>query len=429
MAEDGVVLRYDGNEVELPRVRGTVGEVAVDIGDLRRETQLITLDNGFMNTAACESAITYVDGEQGMLLYRGYPIEELARDSTFLEVAYLLLYGELPSRGELDDLADRIIHHTLLVEDMKRLFDAFPKDAHPMAILSSATRALSSFYTDFLNPNDPEAVEESALRLIAKLPTIAAFAHKKSLGQPYVYPRNDLYYTDNFLYMMFAVPSEPYEIDPLVARTLDVLLVLHADHEQNLSTSTVRMVGSGGADLFASISAGIDGLSGPAHGGANQAVVEMLERIHRDGGNYQKYLDKAKDRKDRFRLTGFGHRVYKNFDPRAEIIKELADQVLDKLGSSDALLEIARELEQAALADDYFVERRLYPNVDFYSGIIYRAIGFPIRSFPVLFAIGRLPGWIAHWREMKADPATKIGRPRQLYTGPKRREYVPIGER
>jgi citrate synthase len=429
MAEDGVVLRYDGNEVELPRVRGTVGEVALDIGDLRRETQLITIDNGFMNTAACESAITYVDGEQGVLLYRGYPIEELARDSTFLEVAYLLLYGELPSRRELDDLAERITQHTLLVEDMKRLFDAFPRDAHPMAILSSATRALSSFYTDFLNPNDPEAVEESALRLIAKLPTIAAFAHKKSLGQPYVYPRNDLYYTDNFLYMMFAVPSEPYEIDPLVARTLDVLLVLHADHEQNLSTSTVRMVGSGGADLFASIAAGIDGLSGPAHGGANQAVVEMLERIHKDGGNYQKYLDKAKDRKDRFRLTGFGHRVYKNFDPRAEIIKELADQVLDNLGSSDALLEIARELEQAALADDYFVERRLYPNVDFYSGIIYRAIGFPIRSFPVLFGIGRLPGWIAQWREMKADPSTKIGRPRQLYTGPKRREYVPIGER
>ncbi|MDP8958348.1 MAG: citrate synthase [Actinomycetota bacterium] len=429
MDDDQVLLSYDGGEEGLPRVSGAAGESAIDISRLLDDTGMITLDYGFANTASCESGITHIDGRQGVLRYRGYPIQQLAEQSSFLEVTYLLNYGELPTSEEIAGFEERITQHTLLNEEMKRLFDAFPKDTPPMAILSSATQALSAFYPDYLDPRDPQAVEEGAIRLIAKLPTIAAFAYKKSVGQPYVYPRNDLYYTDNFLQMFFSVPTEPYQIDPLVAKALDVLFILHADHGQNLSTSTVRFVGSGLADLFASIAAGINGLSGPLHGGANVQVVEMLQRIHDDPSGLQKYLAKAKDRHDSFRLMGFGHRVYRNFDPRANFIKEIADEILDKLGREDPLLDIALELEAAALSDDYFVERKLYPNVDFYSGIIYRAIGFPARSFPVLFAIGRLPGWIAQWREMMADPETRIGRPRQLYVGPKARDYVPVDQR
>jgi citrate synthase len=428
-AAESATITVDGRSVDLPLVHGTDGDDGIDIGQLRAQTGLVTLDNGYGNTGSCASAITYLDGDTGILRYRGYPIEQLAERSTFLEVAYLLIYGELPSRAKLESFVDSITRHSLIHEEMRRFFDSFPKNAHPMAVLSAGASALSTFYQDSHDPFNPEHVEISIHRLLAKMPTIASWAYKKSIGQPYVYPRNELPYASNFLNMMFSVPAEPYDVDPAVAEALDLLLVLHADHEQNCSTSTVRMVGSSHANLFASISAGMDALWGPLHGGANQAVIEMLEQIAADGGDVAKYVARAKDKDDHFRLMGFGHRVYHNFDPRAKIIKAAADRVLRAMGSSDALFEIAERLEEVALHDEYFVERKLYPNVDFYSGLIYRAIGFPNTMFTAMFAIGRLPGWIAHWKEMIEDPATKIGRPRQVYVGAGARDYVALEQR
>jgi len=423
MTDSKAKLSYDGGEIEFPIVEGTEGGSGIDISRLRSETGLIALDYGFANTAATKSKVSYVDGTEGELRYRGYTIEDLAENSTFLEVAYLLFYGELPSTDALDQYRTSVTQHTLLNEEMKRLFDAFPKSAHPMAILSSATNAMATFYPEYHNPTDQYAVEQSALRLIAKLPTVAAFAYKKSIGQPYVYPRNDLSYTENFLHMMFALPVDDYEVDPVIAKALDVLLILHADHSQNCSTSTVRLVGSSQANLFTSVAAGMSALWGPLHGGANQRVVEMLDQINADGRDSQKYVNKAKDKDDPFRLWGFGHRVYKNYDPRARILKTFAHEVMERMGGDDPLLEIARELEEVALSDDYFIERNLYPNVDFYAGLVYRALGFPSRMFTVLFAIGRLPGWIAQWREMSEDPDTRIGRPRQVYDGAPTRAF------
>jgi len=422
-------LNIGDEAVELPIVRGTVGDDALDIGKLRGKTGLITLDPGYGNTGACTSAITFLDGEEGVLRYRGYPIEQLAEHSTFLEVAYLLIWGELPSRQELDRFVADVTHHTLIREEMRHFFDSFPADAHPMAVLASGTVGMSTFYPDSQNIFEPDAVEITINRLIAKLPTLAAWSFKKAIGQPYVYPRNDLGYAANLLHMMFAVPSEDYEVDPKVAEALDLLLILHADHEQNASTSTVRMVGSTHANLYASISAGISALWGPLHGGANEDVINTLERIVADGGNVQKWVDKAKDPDDTFRLAGFGHRVYKNFDPRATIIKKAAERVLSATGADDDLFEVAQRLEEVALSDEYFVSRKLYPNVDFYSGLIYRAIGFPKNMFTNCFAIGRLPGWIAQWKEMLESPETKIGRPRQVYTGSDARDYVTIEQR
>ncbi|TMB84464.1 MAG: citrate synthase [Chloroflexi bacterium] len=422
-------LSYDGRTTELPVIRGSEGEPAIDIGRLRAETGLITMDRGYMNTGSCLSAITFLDGERGILRYRGYPIEQLAEKSSFLEVAYLLTYGELPTRAQLEAWTSDVTHHTLIHEEMRRFFDSFPYDAHPMAVLASATVGLSTFYQDSHDPFDPAAVELTIQRLIAKLPTLAAWSFKKAIGQPYVYPRNDLDYAANLLHMMFAVPAEPYEVHPDVAKALDLLLILHADHEQNCSTSTVRLVGSSQVNLYASISAGISALWGPLHGGANEAVIRTLERIAADGGNVQKYIDKAKDPNHEFKLPGFGHRVYKNFDPRATIIKTAADRVLAATGADDQLYEIARQLEEVALHDEYFVKRKLYPNVDFYSGLIYRAIGFPKNMFTNCFAIGRLPGWIAQWKEMIGSADTKIGRPRQIYTGATARDYVPLEAR
>ncbi|TMB52366.1 MAG: citrate synthase [Chloroflexi bacterium] len=422
-------LSYDGRTTELPLIRGSEGERAIDIGRLRAETGLITMDRGYMNTGSCLSAITFLDGEQGVLRYRGYPIEQLAEKSSFLEVAYLLIYGELPTRAQLEAWTSDVTHHTLIHEEMRRFFDSFPYDAHPMAVLASATVGLSTFYQDSHDPFDPAAVELTIQRLIAKLPTLAAWSFKKAIGQPYVYPRNDLDYAANLLHMMFAVPAEPYEVHPDVAKALDLLLILHADHEQNCSTSTVRLVGSSQVNLYASISAAISALWGPLHGGANEAVIRTLERIAADGGNVQKYIDKAKDPNHEFRLPGFGHRVYKNFDPRATIIKTAADRVLAATGADDQLYEIARQLEEVALHDEYFVKRKLYPNVDFYSGLIYRAIGFPKNMFTNCFAIGRLPGWIAQWKEMIGSADTKIGRPRQIYTGATARDYVLLEAR
>jgi len=422
-------LRWKDGSAELPLVEGTDGDSGVDIGRLRSDTGLITLDPGYGNTGACTSAITFLDGERGVLRYRGYPIEQLAESSTFLEVAYLLIWGELPTREQLDRFVADVTHHTLIREEMRHFFDSFPSDAHPMAVLASGTVGMSNFYPDSQNIFDPSAVEITINRLIAKLPTLAAWSFKKAIGQPYVYPRNDLGYSANLLHMMFAVPSEAYEVNPAVAEALDLLLILHADHEQNASTSTVRMVGSTHANLYASISAGISALWGPLHGGANEAVIKTLEQIVDDDGNVQKWVDKAKDPDDSFRLAGFGHRVYKNFDPRATIIKGAADRVLRATGADDALFEVAQRLEEVALRDEYFVSRKLYPNVDFYSGLIYRAIGFPKNMFTNCFAIGRLPGWIAQWKEMIESPETKIGRPRQIYVGPRSREYVPITQR
>jgi citrate synthase len=381
-----------------------------------------------VNTAACSSQITYIDGDAGILRYRGYPIDQLAEKSDFIEVSYLLIYGHLPTKAELDGFNEKIKRHTLLHEDLKRFFEGFPRDAHPMPVLSSAVSALSTFYQDSLNPFDANQVEISTVRLLAKLPTIAAYAYKKSVGQPFLYPDNSCGLVQNFLRMTFGLPAEPYDADPAMTRALDMLFVLHADHEQNCSTSTVRLVGSSEANLFASVSAGINALFGPLHGGANQAVLEMLDKIRRDG-DVDTFVKKVKDKEEGVKLMGFGHRVYKNYDPRAAIIKQTADEILDKLGGDDELLDIAVRLEETALADDYFVERKLYPNVDFYTGLIYRAMGFPTKMFTVLFALGRLPGWIAHWREMISDPATKIGRPRQVYTGPPERDYVPIEAR
>ena len=426
---DHARIEFDGQTFEAPLIEGTEGERAIDIEKLRASTGLITFDQGLANTGAAQSAITFLDGEDGILRYRGYPIEQLAEQSTFLETAHLLIYGELPDKATLDEFRFQITHHTLLHEDMRRFFDAFPKNAHPMAILSAATSALSTFYQDHYDPFDEWDVEVSIYRLIAKLPTVAAWAYKKSIGQAYIYPRNELGYAENFLHMMFAVHAESHQVDPDVAEALGVLLILHADHEQNASTSTVRLVGSTHANLFASIAAGITALWGPLHGGANQAVVEMLLEIRDAEGDTASFIRRAKDRDDPFRLMGFGHRVYKNYDPRAKIIKAAADKVIGKLVGDDPLFEIARELEDAALSDDYFIERKLYPNVDFYSGLIYRAMGLPLNMFPVLFAMGRLPGWIAQWKEMIEDPETRIGRPRQIFTGPVQREYIPLDER
>jgi citrate synthase len=425
----GANLRIGDRDLELPVVTGTEGDDALDISALRGETGLITFDPGYGNTGACSSAITYLDGEKGILRYRGYPIEQLAEESTFLEVAYLLIWGELPTREQLDRFVAEVTHHTLIREEMRHFFDSFPADAHPMAVLASGTVGMSTFYPDSQNIFDPDAVEVTINRLIAKLPTLAAWSFKKAIGQPYVYPRNDLGYSANLLHMMFAVPSESYEVDPKVAEALDLLLILHADHEQNASTSTVRLVGSTHANLYASISAGISALWGPLHGGANEAVIDTLERIAADGGGVQKWVDRAKDPDDSFRLAGFGHRVYKNFDPRAKIIKGAAERVLEATGADDRLFEVARELEEVALRDEYFVSRKLYPNVDFYSGLIYRAIGFPKNMFTNCFAIGRLPGWIAQWQEMLNSKESRLGRPRQVYVGPGVRDYVSIEQR
>ena len=425
----GAKLTMDGNELELPVIVGTENERGLDIARLRAETGVVTLDEGYVNTGSTTSAITYLDGEKGILRYCGYPIEQLAANCDFVEVSYLLIYGELPSEQQLNDFRMALRRHTLLHEDMRLFYDGFPRDAHPMAILSSVVGALSTFYQEFLSLHDDHQVDLCIHRLMAKLPTIAAYAYKKSIGQPFVYPRNDLTYCENFLRMMFSVPSEPYEADPDFVEALNLLLIVHADHEQNCSTSTVRMVGSSDANLFASIAAGICALWGPLHGGANEACVAMLERIRQDDCNVKKYLDMAKDKSNDFRLMGFGHRVYKNFDPRATIIKACCNKLLAKRNIDDPIFDIAQQLEEAALKDEYFIERKLYPNVDFYSGVIYRAIGIPVQMFTVLFAIGRLPGWIAHWKEMHASPNKRICRPRQIYTGSVEREYVPRDQR
>ncbi|HZI96643.1 MAG TPA: citrate synthase [Actinomycetales bacterium] len=422
-------LRHPGGELELPLVKATTGNDGIDVSSLLKTTGLVTVDPGFVNTASCSSEVTYIDGDAGILQYRGYPIEQLAEKSSFLEVCYLLIYGELPTASELEDFEGRIRRHTMLHEDLKRFFDGFPRDAHPMPVLSSAVSALSTFYQDSLNPFDPEQVEISTVRLLAKLPTIAAYAYKKSVGQPFLYPDNSHGLVENFLRMTFGFPAEPYEVDPAMVKALDLLFVLHADHEQNCSTSTVRLVGSAQANLFASISAGIHALSGPLHGGANQAVLEMLEGIRDSGDDVDTYMKRVKDREQGVRLMGFGHRVYKNYDPRAAIIKKTADEILSGLGERDEMLDIALRLEEIALSDDYFIERKLYPNVDFYTGLIYQAMGFPTKMFTVLFALGRLPGWIAQWREMIGDPQTKIGRPRQIYTGAGARDFVEIAHR
>lgn len=426
---DKATLTYAGKTIDLPVIRGTEGEVAVDIGKLRAATGLVTIDPGFMNTGSCQSSVTFIDGDLGILRYRGYPIEELAEKSSFLEVSYLLLHGNLPSEAQITEFTHLVTRHTMLQEDIKRFYAGFRKDAHPMAVCAAVVGALSTFYQDSLDPDDERQVEISTHRLLAKFPTIAAYSYKHSIGQPFMYPQNGLDYTSNFLQMMFATPCEMYHVDPVIARALDLLLILHADHEQNCSTSTVRIVGSSKCNVFASISAGVNALWGPLHGGANQAVIEMLAKIENEGMTGKQFLDRAKDRNDTTRLMGFGHRVYKNFDPRAKIIKKASDDVLSKMGIKSKRLEIAKDLEEMALKDDYFISRKLYPNVDFYSGIIYEAIGIPVNMFTVLFAMGRLPGWMAHWREMQKDPANKIGRPRQIYQGSVLRSYVGIDQR
>ena len=421
------VLTYPGGEYPMTIAQAAEGNDGIDLGKLLASTGYTTYDPGFVNTASTKSAITYIDGEQGILRYRGYPIEQLAGNSTFIEVSYLLIYGELPTQDQLEDFTDKIRRHTLLHEDLKRFFDGFPRNAHPMPVLSSAVNALSAYYQDSLDPRDPEQVELSTIRLLAKLPTIAAYSYKKSVGQPFLYPDNSLSLVENFLRMTFGFPAEPYQVDPEIAKALDMLLILHADHEQNCSTSTVRLVGSSDANLFTSVSGGINALWGPLHGGANQAVLEMLDGILAAGGDVKEFIRKVKNKEDGVKLMGFGHRVYRNYDPRAAIAKKHADTILSKLGS-DPLFDIAQALEEAALTDDYFVERKLYPNVDFYTGVIYKAMGFPTRMFTVLFAMGRLPGWIAHWREMHSE-AIKIGRPRQIYTGYGARDYSEITNR
>ena len=410
-------------------VVGSEGERGIDIAKLRDKTGLVTLDPAFVNTASTKSAVTFIDGDKGILRYRGIPIEQLAEKSTFVETAYLLIYGALPNKEQLSNFSTLLTRHSMIHEDMKHFFDGYPSTAHPMAVLSAMICSLSSYYPEALDVNNTEMIDITIARIVSKVRTIAAYAFKKSIGQPFVYPKNSLKYCGNFLHMMFSVPAEPYEVDPEIEKVLNQLLILHADHEQNCSTSTVRLVGSSKANLFASIAAGVCALWGPLHGGANQEVIEMLENIRADGGNVKKYVAMAKDKNSNFRLMGFGHRVYRNFDPRAKIIKQACDKTLAKLGINDPLLDLAKQLEEAALTDSYFVERKLYPNVDFYSGIIYRALGFPTNMFTVMFALGRLPGWIAHWREMLDDPNTKIGRPRQIYTGPTETNYVPIEER
>ena len=426
---EALSLNHPGGTLSLPVVPATEGGAGIDTSGLLGATGYVALDPGFVNTAACRSAITYIDGDVGILRYRGYPIEQLAGHSTFLEVAHLLIYGELLTSDELARLDDQIRHHTLLHEDLKRFFDGFPRDAHPMAVLSSAVSALSTFYQDSLDPFDPQQVEISTIRLLAKLPVLAAYTYKRSVGQPLLYPDNNDGLVDNFLRLTFGFPAEPYVVDPVLSKALDLLFVLHADHEQNCSTSTVRLVGSSHANLFASVSAGISALSGPLHGGANQAVLEMLEGIRRSDDDVDTFVRRVKNKEKGVRLMGFGHRVYKNYDPRAAIVKQSAHEVLSRLGKADELLDMAVRLEEIALSDPYFVDRRLYPNVDFYTGLIYKAMGFPTTMFTVLFALGRLPGWIAQWREMIEDRQTKIGRPRQVYIGAVQRDYVDIEKR
>ena len=429
-AKEVATLRYPTGELELEIVHATEGSDGISLGPLLAKSGYTTYDPGFVNTSSTKSAITYIDGDAGILRYRGYPIEQLAEKSSFPEVSYLLIYGELPTTEQLERFSFLIQRHTLLHEDLKRFFDGFPRNAHPMPVLSSAVNALSAYYQDSLDPFDDEQVQLSTIRLLAKLPTIAAYAYKKSVGQPFLYPDNSLTLVENFLRMTFGFPAEPYEVDPEVVRALDMLFILHADHEQNCSTSTVRLVGSSQANLFTSISGGINALWGPLHGGANQAVLEMLEDIRAaKGSDVHDFVKKVKDREENVKLMGFGHRVYKNYDPRARIVKEQADKILGKLGGDDELLDIAKALEEVALTDDFFIERKLYPNVDFYTGVIYRAMGFPVRMFTVLFALGRLPGWIAHWREMHDEAGGKIGRPRQIYVGYGERDYVGIDRR
>jgi citrate synthase len=422
-------LSTPGGDLPLAVLPAVEGPSGLDVGKVLSTTGFVTYDPGFMNTATAESSITYIDGDAGILRYRGYPIDQLASSASFVEVSYLLMYGELPTQPQLDEFSDRLRVHTLLHEDMRRFFEGFPRDAHPMSVLSAAVSALGTFYQDSLDPFDDDQVEISTVRLLAKVPTIASYAYKKSIGQPLLYPDNSLGYVENFLRMTFGVPAMNYDVDPVMAKALDMLFVLHADHEQNCSTSTVRLVGSAHASLFASVSAGINALSGPLHGGANEAVLQMLDGIRRDGGDVKRFVQRVKDREDGVRLMGFGHRVYKNYDPRAAIVKQAVQDVLARMHRPDPLLDIAMQLEEIALADDYFVSRKLYPNVDFYTGLIYKAMGFPTKMFTVLFALGRLPGWIAQWREMISDPSTKIGRPRQLYVGSDERTFVPMSSR
>jgi citrate synthase len=428
-AGEAAKLTLDGKTIDLPVVRGVEDETALDISKLLAQTGAITLDEGFVNTGSTTSAITFLDGDAGVLRYRGYPIEHLAEHCDFVEVCYLLLYGELPTAEQIAKFQTEMRRHTMLHEDIRKFYDGFQHDAHPMAILSSLITALSTFYPDSLDVNDPADIHVSTMRLLAKTPTIAAHAYKKSIGQPIVYPDNSLTYCENFLKMMFSVPAQPYTVNKVHAQALNLLLVVHADHEQNCSTSTVRMVGSSDANLFASVSAGIAALSGPLHGGANEACVSMLERIQADGGDVEKYVQMAKDKTGGFRLMGFGHRVYKTFDPRAKVIKAACDKLLAQKVIDDPIFDIAQRLEKVALTDPYFVERKLYPNVDFYSGVIYRALGIPTEMFTVLFAMGRMPGWIAHWTEMRQSASKRINRPRQVYTGPARREFVPLADR
>ena len=420
---DTVSLNFSGGTAEFPVVPSVDGAPSIDVSTLTKQTGYTALDQGFVNTASTSSGITFINGDEGILRYRGYSIDDVAQNSTFLEVAWLLIYGELPSTSELEEFDHRIRHHTLLHEDLKRLFDALPHNAHPMSVLSAAVSAMSTYYGDSLSVHDPEQIEMSTIRLLAKLPVIAAYAHKKSIGQAFLYPDNARGFVENFLWLNFGLMAEPYVANPVLVKALDRLLILHEDHEQNASTSTVRMVGSTEANLFASVSAGINALSGPLHGGANEAVLSMLGDIRDSGEGVQRFVERVKRKEDGIRLMGFGHRIYKNYDPRARLVKESADAVLEQLGIHDPLLGIAKELEEIALADEYFIERKLYPNVDFYTGVIYKAMGFPTRMFTVLFAIGRLPGWIAHWREMNDDPNTKIGRPQQLYVGPPARDW------
>jgi citrate synthase len=426
---DTAKVIYQGKTYELPIIEGSFGEKAIDIGNLRKETGLITFDPGYMSTGSCKSAITFLDGEKGILLYRGIPIDQLAEKSTFIETSYLLIYGSLPTSQQLSEFNHHIIHHSMVHESIKKFYDGFPSNSHPMAVCSAVVGSLSTFYQNELSVRDDQEVEIAIHRLLAKLPTIAAYSYKKSIGQPLPYPDNSLDYSTNFLKMMFATPCESYDVDPITAKALEVLLILHADHEQNCSTSSVRLVGSSMCNLFASVSAAIYALWGPLHGGANQAVIEMLETIYSDGGDIKKYVEKAKDPQDSFRLMGFGHRVYKNFDPRSKIIKTMAHNVLENSTKSEPLLEIALKLEEIALKDDYFVEKKLYPNVDFYSGLIYKALNFPVNMFPVMFAMGRLPGWIAQWKELQEDNDFRIGRPRQIYIGKKTQNYVDINNR
>ena len=426
---DTIEIKYNGEGFELPLTTGTENETAIDIAKLRAQTGLVTLDYGYKNTGSTKSGITYLDGENGVLRYRGYKIEELAEKASFLEIAFLLIYGYLPKEKEFNEWASLIKHHTLIHEDFRKIFEGFPSNAHPMGVLSSMVTSLTAFYPESLDPNrSMDEVKMSIIRLIAKLPTMAAWSYKNEKGHPLMYPNNKLEYVDNFLHMMFALPTDDYKVDPVVSKAMNKLLILHADHEQNCSASTVRLVGSSGASMFASISAGINALWGPLHGGANQAVIEMLEAILADGGDTAKFIAKAKDKDDPFRLMGFGHRVYKNFDPRARILKASADEVLSAMGVTDPILDIAKKLEQHALEDEYFVKRKLYPNVDFYSGIIYRALGIPTEMFTVMFALGRLPGWIAQWLENRQNNEP-IGRPRQIYTGENERDYVAMGDR